>query len=303
MSRRLLISIILLILLLILGGLYFYFRSPINSWIEREILKRSETPQEETYCPDGEIYENSRQGYKACYEAGWSRREFGYSQLFVGFDPQTIPTASEYAGMITALVTREKSADLLADYLANLSDPVTVASTVDGVLGIKVTGRIPSNSEFFANYFEIHSVFEKFGRTYVVTLLSNPTNYEKNVLAYEAFASNLRFLMEAPSVPWGRDIYLFSPWPGDEAAGAVRVAGEAQRAFENTLVARLKDEEGNVIFQKPITYSAPEMGQLGSFDVRFTFETESPRGVFEVYHTSAMDGSIIDLVAIPLTFK
>jgi len=302
-KKKLLLLIGFLLLVLVLGGLYFFFRTQINSWIEREILKRTEAPVEETYCPDGEIYENSRQGYKNCYEKGWSYREFGYSQLFVGFDPQAIPTASEYAGMITVSVKREKSAELLADYLTSLSDPTTVAATVDGVLGIKVTGRVPSNSIFFANYFEIHSVFEKSGRTFVVSLLSNSTNYEKNVLIYESFAANFRFLADAPAVPWGRDIYLTSPWPGDEVSGSVKVAGEAQRAFENTLVARLKDEEGNVIFQKPITYTAAEMGQLGNFDVNFTFKTTSPSGVLEVYHTSAMDGAIIDLVAVPLTFK
>lgn len=302
-SRRLLVTLILLTVLAALGGLYFYFRSQINSWIEQEILKRQEVPREETYCPDGEIYENSRQGYKVCNERGWSRREFGYSQPLVGFDPQPIPTASEYGGMITVSAQREKNAELLADYLSNLTDPTTVAATVGGVLGIKVTGRVPAKSEFFANYFQIYTVFEKFGRTYVITLLSNPTNYENNVLLYENFVAGFKFLAEVPSVPWGRDIYLASPWAGDEVSGSVIVAGEAQGAFENTLVARLKDEDGNLIFQKPITYTAAEMGQLGYFDVKFTFQTESPRGVLEVYHTSAMDGAIIDLVAIPLTFK
>ena len=66
---------------------------------------------------------------------------------------------------------------------------------------------------------------------------------------------------------------------------------------------RLKTESGGVLLTQPITYNAPDIGELGYFDIAVTFTTTAASGTLEVFHTSAMDGSILDLVSVPLVFK
>lgn len=306
MSKRILVFILIFLFASGVAAAYFYFRPQITSWIEDLVMKTADSGEEdgaEDYCEDGQIYENSRQGYRVCYPASWKMREFGYSQLAAGFDPFPIPEASEYGGLIHVSVRRESSASLLADYLAELEDPATTAVSVDGSSGIRLTGTLPGDHVFFPSYIQAYTVFESHGRVYVISLLSSPDSYEENVLIYEEFAASFRFLDDIPPVPWGNDIYLQTPWPGDAVSGSFRIAGSAQGAFESTLVARLKTAEGTVLFEEPITYNAPDIGELGYFDIAVTYSTTSASGTLEIFHTSAVDGSVVDIVAVPLLFE
>jgi hypothetical protein len=307
-KRRLLILIVVLVLVALGAAAYAYFRPQITDWIasitgeEEKGKEEGEETGEEVIC-EGQIYTNARQGYTVCYPSGWYTRDFGYSQQSVGFDFFPIPEASEYAGVFTISISRQNSATLLSQYLEGLEGASTTAVTIDGVSGIRIQGVFPSDDNFFPNYRQIAVVMEKFGRTYTILMLSSPDGYEGNQLLYDAFVASMRFLDGTAAAPWGRDIYLEAPWPDDEVSGSFRIAGSAQGAFENTIVARLKTAGGTVLFQIPIIYNAPEMGELGYFDVPVTFSTSRDSGTLEVYHTSAMDGSILDIVSIPLTFR
>src|SRR3990172_6666269 len=97
--------------------------------------------------------------------------------------------------------------------------------------------------------------------------------------------------------------WLKTPWPNDEVSDSFRIAGSAQGAFENTIVARLKTESGTILFEEPIIYNAPEVGELGYFDIAVTFQTTVESGTLEVFYTSPKDGSVADLVSVPLKFK
>jgi len=305
MSKNLLPLLLAFIFVLVAGSLYFVFRPQITNWIESVIVKE-ESEQEaitDRFTCDGETYQNNRQGYKVCYPSGWETMAFGYSQLTVGFDPFPIPEASEYPGTILVFVTREGSPSVLADYLVNLEDPSTSATEVGGVTGIRVAGTLPSDDVFFPNYFQIVTVLENLGRTYLIQLLSNPDVYEGNLLIYDEFVDSMAFLDNVSSPPWGEDIFLTSPWPQDSISSPFSIAGEAQGAFENTIIARLKNSNGEVIVEIPIIYNAPDVGQLGSFSVEVSFSTSSVEGLLEVFHTSAKDGSIVDLVSVPLEFN
>ncbi len=300
MSKRLLFLLFLLLILVLGGGIFYYLRF-LRPGSEGEVSEEETTPQE--YTCDGQIYTNARQGYKVCYPADWHTRDFGYSQLGVGFDPFPIPEASEYGGIFTVNVSRQGSAAVLTDHLGGLVDPTTETVTVDGVTAIKVSGTIPSDNVFFPSYFEVTVVFENFDRTYAIDLLSSPDNYEVNILQFESFVESFMFLDDVSSPPWGQDIFLFSPWPADSVSESFRVAGEAKGAFEATIVARLKNDAGDVLLEEPIIYNAPDVGELGYFDVAVTFETTASSGILEVFHTSAKDGSIVDLVSVHLDFE
>lgn len=302
--------IILIALILILSGAvgaFFYFRPQITDWIASITgdgggEEGGEETGGEVSCEE-QTYTNTRQGYEVCYRRGWYMREFGYSQLSVGFDAFPIPEASEYAGVFSIAVSRRNSATLIAEYLPNLNSPITTTVTVDSVTGIRVEGTIPADSFFFAGYQRAIVVMEKFGRTYTVAMLSSPDGYAANLALYNAFVDSWKFLEGTMAAPWGEDIYLDTPWPGDEVSGSFRIAGSAQGAFENTIVARLKTESGTVLFEEPITYNAPDVGELGYFDSAFTFTTSADSGTLEVFHTSARDSSIVDLVSVPLLFR
>ncbi len=300
-KRRLLVLLIILVVVALGVGAFFYFRPQITEWVASITDGQDEGKEEET-CP-GQVYTNTRQGYTVCYPSGWYNREFGYSQLDVGFDSFPIPEAGEYGGVFTVSVSRQASTALIAQYLQSLKNPTTSTVTMDTSSGVRVEGTLPSDDVFFPNYRQAVIVFEKFGRTYTVTMLSSPDGYAVNLPLYEAFVASWKFVEGTAAAPWGKDIYLDTPWPGDEVSVSFRLAGSAQDAFENTLVVRLVTTEGTVLFQDSIIYNASEMGELGYFDIPITFSTSSKSGTLEVYHTSPKDGAILDLVSVPLTFR
>lgn len=310
--KKRLVILILILLILAIGGAaayVFYFRpelgEQLRDWIASVTWGGKEEggeTGEEAAC-EGQIYTNTRQGYKVCYPKGWYTRDFGYSQLSVGFDAFPIPEASEYAGVFSIAVSRRNSATVIAEYLSNLNEQATTTITIDSVSGIRVEGTLPVDDVFFPKYHQAAIVLEKFGRTYTIGMLSSPDGYVANLPLYNSFVASLKFLDGTSAAPWGKDIYLDTPWPNDEVSASFRIAGSAQRAFENTITARLKTENGTVLFTEPITYNAPEMGELGYFDIPVTFSTSAESGTLEVFHTSAKDGSVLDLVSVPLKFK
>lgn len=302
--KKRLIGIIFLLLVAVGAGAYFYFRPQITAWIEEFVMKRVEpaSPDDEPSCED-QTYTNTRQGYEVCYSKGWHTQAFGYSQLWVGFDADPIPTASEYPGVFSVAVSRQNSAALIAQHLAAVENPATSTFSLGEVSGIRVEGAFAADDPFFPKYRQIVVVAEKFGRTYSVTLLSAPDLYDANLPLFEQFLDSLTFLDGTSAPPWGRNIFLDTPWPGDAVSGSFRIAGSAQGAFESTIVVRLKTDEGTVLFQESVVYNAPEMGELGYFDVPATFTTASESGTLEVFYTSPKDGSIEDLVSVPLRFK
>lgn len=296
---------LLIVLFLVASGAvgYLVFRPQISDLIVHYLIGRRPAEAEKEEPCSGEVYANSRQGYTVCYPSGWHTREFGYSQLKVGFDSFAIPKASEYGGMFVVSVSRQGSASFLAQDLEELEEPATSAAQVDQTTGIEVRGIFPSDHAFFANYFKINTVVESSGRTYVIQLFSAPDGYEENITRYNAFVESFRFLEGVPAAPWGKDIYLESPWPEDEVKGSFGLVGTARGAFENTLVARLKNETGEVLLEEPVTYKSSEVGGLGSFDLKITYSTTSSSGTLEVFHASPKGGAIVDLVSVPLSFK
>lgn len=301
-KHRLLVLLIVLIVAALGAGAFFYFRSPITDWIASIIDGQDEEEEEEETC-SGQVYTNTRQGYTVCYPSDWYHREFGYSQLQVGFDSFPIPEASEYGGVFTISVSHQASTTLIAQHLQSLKNSTTSTFAMDTSSGVRVEGALSSENVFFPNYRQAVIVFEKFGRTYTVAMLSSPDGYTVNLPLYETFVASWKFIEGTVAAPWGKNIYLDTPWPGDEVSASFRLAGSAQGAFENTLVVRLVTTEGKVLFQDSIIYNAPEMGEIGYFDTPITFSTSSKSGTLEVYHSSPKDGAILDLVSVPLKFK
>lgn len=297
LSRRLLILLVAFFFAAAGASGYFYFRTQITNFIDR--LTGAGRLAHLFLCP-GETFVNRRQGYELCYPKDWFTREFGYSQLVVGFDQFPIPQG-EYHGVFLVSVSNETEATLLAQDLSTLENPITNATAVGGTTGIQVAGVLPAGNKFFPQYREIFTIFEDLGRTYAIQMLSAPDLYEANFSHYSDLLASFRFLERTVSPPWGKDIYLTNPWPGDKVSCSFHIAGSVKNAFGNKLTGRLKTAEGTVLVESGVAVNAPGMGELGYFDQTVNYQTTSSAGTLEVFYTSPKDGSIVDLVSVPLT--
>lgn len=99
------------------------------------------------------------------------------------------------------------------------------------------------------------------------------------------------------------NVKVFEPQANAKVGSPLLVRGEA-RVFENTIQFRLKDNQGNEITQKFVTYESDEVGEFGSFGELLIFkDIDADEGVLEVYSISAEDGSEINKVEIPVKFE
>lgn len=97
------------------------------------------------------------------------------------------------------------------------------------------------------------------------------------------------------------NVVVTGPRPNTRVCGLIRVTGRA-RVFESTLNLRLVDATGTTLAEEITMANAPDMGYFGDFDttLRFTPPTSPSTGTLMVFDYSARDGSIIDLVEIPV---
>lgn len=81
------------------------------------------------------------------------------------------------------------------------------------------------------------------------------------------------------------------------------LTGEA-RVFENTFNYRIKDESGAVLSEGFDTAQSGDVGVFGPFSTLVFYEkSNAKKGTLEVFTHSAVDGSEIEKVTIPLLFK
>ncbi|PIR87024.1 MAG: hypothetical protein COU11_02225 [Candidatus Harrisonbacteria bacterium CG10_big_fil_rev_8_21_14_0_10_49_15] len=103
-----------------------------------------------------------------------------------------------------------------------------------------------------------------------------------------------------PSVSANGNMKVWWPWPGVEVMRPLRILGEA-RVFENALSYRVRNNSGEIIAEGFTTASAPDIGQFGPFVVSVPYEAQAElAGTVEVFAHSAKDGSVIELVSIPV---
>jgi germination protein M len=97
-------------------------------------------------------------------------------------------------------------------------------------------------------------------------------------------------------------IMIESPVSGDAVTSPVRVFGNSN-TFEGTCLLEIVDASGNVLANEIVTATSGN-GQRGTFDVTVTFTARQPgHGIVRAYEESAEDGSIINLVEVPVELK
>jgi len=106
-----------------------------------------------------------------------------------------------------------------------------------------------------------------------------------------------------PVVSESGNIKVTQPQPDSLAASPMLVKGQA-RVFESTFQLVLKDGDGKEVTKKTVTYTAEDPSQFGDFGELLLFDApKTDTGTLEVFDNSAKDGSVIDLVTIPVKFK
>lgn len=99
------------------------------------------------------------------------------------------------------------------------------------------------------------------------------------------------------------NIKVSAPEAYTGVASPLTVQGEA-RVFENVVNLRLKDANGQTLVESTATAASPDVGQFGPFTASLTFTaTPGTTGTLEVFTTSAKDGSEVDKVTLPVTFR
>ncbi len=96
-------------------------------------------------------------------------------------------------------------------------------------------------------------------------------------------------------------ILILDPGSGSSITSPVRVSGEADPTFEQSLVVQITDAEGAVVATVPVQIAA-EAGQRGPFsvDVSFSVSANQP-GRVSVFSASARDGGLIHLASAEVT--
>lgn len=99
-----------------------------------------------------------------------------------------------------------------------------------------------------------------------------------------------------------KNIIVFSPKSGDKVESPFTVTGKA-RVFENTFVYILRGEKGSELYKNHAIADASDIGQYGNFEVKIPVSVQAVNSnnlTLEVFDYSAKDGSVENLVSIPL---
>ena len=151
------------------------------------------TKTQEQKCA-GQVYENERQGYKVCFGSDWVKREFDSSAVTVGFDPNYIPEASEYVGLIAVSISSSDIDEAVSVVSELLESTSTATTEVDGVVAQQVLGTVPANL-ITSGGPTVRTFFTHFGRLYVVTLTSDTTETRQ---FYDDLLDSWRFIEGTP---------------------------------------------------------------------------------------------------------
>jgi len=99
----------------------------------------------------------------------------------------------------------------------------------------------------------------------------------------------------------GKNIIVFSPKPGDKVGSPFTVKGRA-RVFENTFMVAIRENSEVEIYKEKAMANAPDTGQFGDFEVKIPVPVSAAgkKITLEVFNYSAKDGSVENLVSMPV---
>jgi len=154
-----------------------------------------ETPQEETNTPEEKTetrtipegwidQESEDYEYKIAVPNGWYYRFFSGTQS-IGLDPNPIPEASEYPGVICFSALTESITEIRTTYTSDIQNINETSTTVNDKTWTQITGNTSTEDIFFPNYKVLHSLYESSGKTYKLTLMAEEETYNQTLETYQ----------------------------------------------------------------------------------------------------------------------
>lgn len=143
----------------------------------------------------------------------------------------------------------------------------------------------------------LYRIARRFGTTMSELIRANRN---RPGLSPDVIYPGFRLVVPLPS---STNIVVFQPLPGMRIAPGQHMTGSA-RAFEATIHYQIRETTGRIVTQERAATTAQGAPAFGSFDVPLQFDQSptAPNGILMVYTRSARDGSIQDLVEVPVTF-
>jgi len=125
-------------------------------------------------------------------------------------------------------------------------------------------------------------------------------NQKRPGLSPDVIYPGFRLVVPLPS---STNIVVFQPLPGSRIAPGQHLTGRA-RAFEASINYQIRDAMGRIVAQERAAMASEGAPAFGRFDVQLQFDQTptAQNGILMVYTRSARDGSIQDLVEVPVTF-
>jgi len=104
-------------------------------------------------------------------------------------------------------------------------------------------------------------------------------------------------------LPSSTNIVVFQPLPGSRIASGQTLSGAA-RAFEANVLYQARDSTGRIVVRERAVTASEGAPAFGRFEAALNFDQRpaSQTGTVLVYTRSPRDGSIQDLVEVPVTF-
>jgi hypothetical protein len=163
---------------------------------DQEVEEETEEEPEEEEVEEAELpegwseQESSSYGYKIGVPKNWYYRFFSSTKM-IGLDPDPIPEASEYAGVITFSVDDREFDEMVSQTEDYLDNETKSEITVNGNLWTEIEGEISMDDFFNPGEAILYAMIEIEGTSYRLTLLS-PDNSEYRAI-YSQVLSSISF--------------------------------------------------------------------------------------------------------------
>lgn len=143
----------------------------------------------------------------------------------------------------------------------------------------------------------LYRISRRFGTTMSKLIRANQ---KRPGLSPDVIYPGFRLVVPLPS---STNIVVFQPLSGTRIAPGQHLTGSA-RAFEATVNYQIRDAMGRIVTQERAATASQGAPAFGLFDVQLQFDQTptTQNGILLVYTRSARDGSIQDLVEVPVTF-
>lgn len=144
----------------------------------------------------------------------------------------------------------------------------------------------------------LYRISRRFGTTMSELIRAN-----RNRVGFSPDVIYPSFRLVVP-LPSSTNIVVFQPLPGMRIAPGQHLTGST-RAFEATINYQIRDAMGRIVTQERAATATEGAPAFGQFDVQLQFDQTpiTQNGILMVYTRSARDGSIQDLVEVPVTLS